>query len=151
MLNSSINRLAKVHPKLSKAVVDLCESLRINNGLQIEVVSGLRTYAEQDALYAQGRTKPGNIVTKAKAGYSNHNFGLACDLCPMVDGKYDWNNNGTFLLIGAQAQYQLLEWGGAWKKFIDKPHVQLHTPMTLAECRQLFKKGGLPAVWEKVK
>ena len=48
-------------------------------GLDICIVSTLRTYPEQQELYAQGRTKPGNVVTNAKPGYSYHNFGLALD------------------------------------------------------------------------
>jgi hypothetical protein len=40
----------------------------------------MRSFAEQDALYAQGRTKPGKIVTKARGGFSNHNFGVAFDI-----------------------------------------------------------------------
>jgi peptidoglycan LD-endopeptidase CwlK len=50
------------------------------SGITVKVVSGLRTYAEQDALYAQGRSRPGHIVTHAKGGYSNHNFGIAFDV-----------------------------------------------------------------------
>src|SRR5579859_3440231 len=45
-------------------------------GIAIKIISGLRTYEQQDALYAQGRSKPGQIVTKAKGGQSNHNFGI---------------------------------------------------------------------------
>src|SRR5690606_22511724 len=51
-------------------------------------ISGHRTWAEQDALYAQGRTKPGSIVTNAKGGQSNHNFGIAMDFGVFKDGKY---------------------------------------------------------------
>ena len=49
-------------------------------GISIKVISGLRTYAEQNALYAQGRTEPGRVVTNARGGYSNHNFGIAFDI-----------------------------------------------------------------------
>jgi hypothetical protein len=50
------------------------------NGITIKVISGLRTYDEQNALYAQGRDKPDRIVTNARGGYSNHNFGVAFDV-----------------------------------------------------------------------
>ena len=50
------------------------------NGITIKVISGLRIYGEQNELYAQGRTRPGRIVTKARGGYSNHNFGIAFDI-----------------------------------------------------------------------
>src|SRR3977135_4181957 len=91
MNKSSENRLAKVHPKLAKGVTALIASLAAQ-GHTIEVVQGLRTFAEQDALFAQGRTKPGQIVTNAKGGQSNHNYGLAVDLCPLIDGKPQWKD-----------------------------------------------------------
>ena len=50
------------------------------NGIQIRIISGLRSYAEQNALYAQGRTLAGRKVTNARGGYSNHNFGIAFDV-----------------------------------------------------------------------
>ena len=148
MNKASENRLAKVHPKLAKGVTALIAALAAK-GHTIEVVQGLRTFAEQDALFKQGRTKPGQIVTKAKGGQSNHNYGLAVDLVPFVDGKPQWNDNAGFVRIGAEAVKQGLEWGGSWKKFIDKPHVQLPGP-TVNQCLALFKKGGLANVWAKI-
>lgn len=142
---SSEKRLDKVHPELSKRVRELIEAFAAR-GIQVEVVQGLRTFAEQDALFAQGRTKPGPIVTRARGGQSNHNYGLACDLCPFVNGKPDFTTTATYVAIGAEAVKLGLEWGGSWKKFVDLPHVQV-PGMTIAECSRLFKKGGLNAVW----
>ena len=50
------------------------------NGIQIKIISGFRTYAEQNKLYAQGRTKSVPKVTNAREGYSNHNFRVAFDV-----------------------------------------------------------------------
>ena len=58
------------------------------NGITIKVISGLRTYEEQNDLDAQGRTKPGKIVTNARGGYSNHNFGIAFDIGVFEGGSY---------------------------------------------------------------
>jgi peptidoglycan LD-endopeptidase CwlK len=148
MNDASRNRLKKVHPELAKRVTALTRALA-RKGHTVEVVQGLRTFAEQDALYAQGRTKPGQIVTNAKGGQSNHNFGLAVDLCPFVGGRPQWNDNAGFIRIGAEAAKLKLEWGGDWKKFIDKPHVQL-PGLTTAQCLKHFKKGGLERVWANV-
>ena len=116
-------------------------------GLVVEIVQGLRTFAEQDELYAQGRTKPGQIVTQARGGESNHNYGLAADLCPFINGKPNWNAPvSVWVAIGAAAMEQGLEWGGAWKKFLDKPHVQLPS-ITIKECASCHRTGGLEAVW----
>lgn len=148
MNTASKNRLAKVHPKLAAGVTKLIEALA-TEGMTVEVVQGLRTFAEQDELFKQGRSKPGQIVTNAKGGQSNHNYGLAVDLCPFLNGKPQWNDNNGFVRIGAEAAKQGLEWGGSWKKFIDKPHVQVGG-LTIAQCAALFKKGGLEKVWASV-
>jgi peptidoglycan L-alanyl-D-glutamate endopeptidase CwlK len=55
------------------------------NGITIKIISSLRTYDEQNALYVQGRTAPGNKVTNARGGYSNHNFGIAFGI-----GIFEW-------------------------------------------------------------
>lgn len=57
-------------------------------GIEIKVISGTRTYEEQNALYEQGRTKPGEIVTNAKPGYSSHQFSIAFDIAVFQGGRY---------------------------------------------------------------
>lgn len=149
MNKSSENRLAKVHPKLAEAIRRAAARL-VAEGITIEVVQGLRTYAEQNALYAQGRTKPGKRVTNARGGQSNHNFGLAVDVCPFAGGKPLWDApQSTWRAIGAAGKAEGLEWGGDWKSFVDLPHLQLPGP-SVYECHQLYVKGGLAAVWAKI-
>src|SRR5688572_2260859 len=146
MKPSSERRLQQTHPALAAAIRGMITDLAAK-GMVVEVVQGLRTFAEQDDLYAKGRTKPGAIVTQARGGESNHNFGLAVDLCPFVDDKPDWNAPmSVWAAIGAAAEARGLEWGGSWKKFLDKPHVQL-PGMTVKECARCFRDGGLDAVW----
>ena len=146
MKPSSEKRLQQLHPALASAVRAIIADLAAQ-GMVVEVVQGLRTFAEQDDLYAKGRTKPGAIVTQARGGESNHNFGLAVDLCPFTKDKPDWNAPmGVWAAIGASAAARGLEWGGQWKKFLDKPHVQLPA-MTVKECARCYQSGGLDAVW----
>ncbi|MCM3901395.1 MAG: M15 family metallopeptidase [Pyrinomonadaceae bacterium] len=148
MNTASENRLKKVHPELARRVTLLIQALA-DKGHTVEVVQGLRTFAEQDELFKQGRTKPGQVVTRARGGQSNHNYGLAVDLCPFENGKPQWNDNAGFVRIGVEAAKLGLDWGGSWKKFIDKPHVQM-PGLTVAQCLAFFKKGGLENVWSKV-
>ena len=148
MNQASEKRLGKVHPELAKRVTELIAALAAQ-GLTVEVIQGLRTFEEQDALYEQGRSKPGQVVTKAKGGQSNHNYGLAVDLCPFVGGQPQWNDNKGFVRIGAEAEKLGLEWGGDWQKFIDKPHVQL-PGLTVNQCFALYKENGLENVWKNV-
>lgn len=143
-------RLAEVHPELSRRVRQL-EQFLAADGIQIRVVQGLRTYAEQDALYAQGRTGMGQIVTNAQGGYSLHNFGLAADLAPFKDGQPDWNaGDSEWREMLAKALTCGLAEGARWTHVApDNPHFYpQEVPASPTDAmRTLFASGGLPAVW----
>jgi peptidoglycan L-alanyl-D-glutamate endopeptidase CwlK len=93
-------------------------------GVTIKIISGLRTYQEQDALYAQGRTTPGDKVTNAKGGQSNHNFGIAFDIGVFEGNKY-LSDSPKYKTVGILGVDLGLEWGGNWKTITDQPHFQL--------------------------
>jgi len=112
--------------------------------VDVRIISGTRTYAEQDALFRKGRFgNPGPIVTKAKGGQSNHNFGLAWDIGLFEDGKYITKDKKykdiAPLVLGVLLN---LEWGGNWISFPDAPHYQ-HTALstTVSGVRALFEQG----------
>ena len=117
---------------------------RLGPGVAVKIICGTRTYAEQTALYAQGRTTPGPIVTDAPAGYSNHNFGIAFDVGIFIGGEYQ-DDSPLYAKVGTLGRSQGLEWGGDWDSFPDEPHFQLAYPGTLAEARALVAAG----VWGK--
>jgi peptidoglycan LD-endopeptidase CwlK len=94
------------------------------NGICIKVISGLRSYAEQDELYARGRTEPGPKVTNARGGYSNHNFGIAFDVGVFEGNKY-LADTVKYKAVGILGMDMGLEWGGNWKSIVDQPHFQL--------------------------
>ena len=95
-----------------------------SQGITIEVISGLRTWAEQDALYARGRTAPGAKVTNARGGWSNHNFGTAFDI-GVFRGRQYLPNSAMYKAVGALGVELGLEWGGDWRTLVDQPHFQL--------------------------
>lgn len=132
--DESLNKIAKLHPSIIERVC-LFLSEAMKQGFNLRVTSGLRTYAEQDALYNQGRTVPGSIVTNAKAGYSYHNFGLAFDVAFIEnDGSISWN--GDWNKIGEIGKSFGFEWGGDFKSIIDKPHFQDMFGYTTAQLRE---------------
>jgi len=150
--------LAKVNPVLADKVRAAAAALEAA-GTYLLVVSGLRTAAEQNALYAQGRNgAPGHIVTNAKAGYSMHNYGLAVDIVPYLSGSSgepNWDpNTPQFRAVVAALEAQGLVWGGSWKTFPDEDHFQLPgVPVTpSAAMRADFADGGQQAladIWSK--
>lgn len=95
-----------------------------DNGIAINIISGTRTHAEQDALYAQGRTTGGEIVTNARGGYSNHNFGIAFDIGVFSGNRY-LPESPLYKAVGALGMELGLEWGGNWTSIVDQPHFQL--------------------------
>lgn len=135
--------LSEVQP-IARALVQKASG----SGILIRVISGLRTYEEQNALYAQGRTAPGKIVTNARGGYSNHNFGIAFDIGVFEGNKY-LPESAKYKAVGVLGMDLGLEWGGNWKTIVDQPHYQLRpvwaTELTsaqmLAELRSRHDEG----------
>ena len=104
---------------------------------------GYRTWAEQNALYAQGRVKPGRIVTNARGGESNHNYACAADCTFVVNGKPTWEGNLPWDLYGKTAKKYGFVWGGDWKSFPDRPHIEMTFGYTIP---QLQKMGEAKAI-----
>lgn len=143
-----------VHPILAqrtKAAIVALYGLGFNFG----ALCGLRTMQQQAALYAQGRTIPGKIVTKAGPGDSEHNYGIAIDLAE--DGniagekvEWSWAKAKDYLVIGKVTTQCGLEWGGLWKSITDNPHVQITGGLTLPSMKAIYLSHGLEGVWDRV-
>lgn len=126
-------RIAKLHPSVRNEVTKIIQECdkALTGRATVRITQGLRTFAEQDALYQQGRTKPGKKVTNAKAGQSIHNYGFAVDICLIINGKIaswdttkDWDNDQVadwYECVKIFAKHGW-EWGGNWKTFKDLPH-----------------------------
>jgi peptidoglycan L-alanyl-D-glutamate endopeptidase CwlK len=111
----------------------------MERGILIKITHGLRTAAEQDALYAQGRTAPGVIVTAARAGYSWHNFGRAYDIAQIGAVPYP-EDDDFWQAVGRIGEECGLEWGGDWKH-PDRPHLEDRGGLTLAAARVRYGMG----------
>lgn len=150
----TLERIALLHPKLREEALEIykeiCEAL---TGRAIcRFTHTLRTFAEQDALYAQGRTKAGKIVTKSKGGLSYHNYSMAIDIVLLVDkdknGTYEtavWDDKTDFdgdkkadwmEIVNIFKQYGW-EWGGDWT-FKDAPHFQKTFGKSVRELLALY-------------
>lgn len=141
------HKLSAVHPVLADYGHRMYAAL-VKRGIYIRITDGLRTFAEQDKLYDQGRKTKGDTVTDARGGYSNHNYGLAFDVVPLTNGKVDWKvSEDIWNAIGEEGRRVGLEWGGDWKKRVDRPHFQLPVGLSVEKCLAIYRKGGLPAVW----
>lgn len=156
----TLKRIELMHPHLRYEVgqiySEICEALTGRAICRFSYT--LRTNAEQDALYAIGRTKPGRKVTNAKGGQSYHNYGLALDIVLLKDtdgnGTYEtasWETNVDFDGDGVSDWMEIVaifkrygwEWGGDWK-FSDKPHFQKSFGFNIMQLQKLPIKDGYP-------
>ena len=121
--------LCALHPKLFimlNRLVVLCA----HENIEIMITQGYRSIEEQNKIYAQGRTLPGKIVTKAKGGSSLHNFRLAFDVAILKNNKIDWNDTELYIKVGKLGKGIGLTWGGNvkhggdFKTMNDMPHFQ---------------------------
>lgn len=138
--SASEKNIETLHPKVRDKAREFINRVEKETGIKLRVTSGIRTYAQQDALYAQGRTKSGAIVTNAKGGQSNHNFGTAIDVIPIVNGQPDWNTKDWAKIsqIGKSVGFN---WGGDWTGLVDKPHFEMQFGNTLAQLKQKYESG----------
>lgn len=137
----SLKRLQLMHPAVrASAIAAYTEAANAMTGKAFpRITYSLRTFAEQQALYNQGRTTSGQIVTNAKPGSSYHNYGLALDFALVVDsdgdGKFtetSWNINKDYdgdlkadwMEFVAIMKKHGWFWGGDFKSFKDYPHFE---------------------------
>ncbi len=150
----SLERLDRLHPAVrtrGAALLELCS----HSGLAVLVSQGMRTWEEQDTLYAKGRTIPPlgrkYFVTMARGGQSYHNFGLAFDIV-VLDAvtKVGWDDDHPgWRVAGGLGKSVGLEWGGDWARFKDLPHFQYTGGLSLPQCRELHP-SGLDELWRRV-
>lgn len=143
----SLKTMKGLHPDL----IRLLEAAIIDTPVDFTITSGVRSTKEQQALYAQGRTTKGGIVTQADGikNKSNHQakadgLGHAFDFCPYINGALNWNATGAFIAIALHIKETAKElgirvrWGADWdndgitkaqgdkdESFVDLPHIEL--------------------------
>lgn len=135
--------ITKLHPELQ--VIAKLFLVRCNAaGLNVLITETFRTKSEQVALYARGRTAPGNIVTNANYPYSPHCWGVAFDFCRNEKGREYNDSDGFFKKCGQIGKTLGLNWGGDWVGFVDKPHLEMTKFMPNSSSTMLIKKYGVP-------
>lgn len=140
----TLQKIEKLHPFVREEVKQIIKDCNeaLTGRAKVRITQGLRSFEEQEKLYAIGRITSGKKVTNAKAGQSIHNYGLAVDICMMIDGKTaswdtakDWDNDKVadwYECVKIFAKYGW-EWGGNWKTFKDLPHFEKKEILTEKE------------------
>ena len=155
----TLDRIKLLHPKIRQDAREAylyANNKLLGKGVRLRFSHTLRTYKEQDDLYALGRTvlyrngQRAGKVTNARGGYSFHNFGLAFDIVLLLDPSgqgyfnqatwathvdYDKNGKADWLEVADYFKSVGFEWGGDWTKFKDYPHFQMAFGKTTAQLR----------------
>ena len=125
-----------------KRHIDLCR----DEGIELILTSTYRDYEEQAALFAQGRTAPGRIVTHAQPGQSFHNFKAAWDAVPLIDGKADWTiDDPPFLRMIALGKQAGARAGADWPEpLTDSDHFEYRPSgmTTMIAAKEAFDSTG---------
>ncbi|WP_338541194.1 M15 family metallopeptidase [Paenibacillus tundrae] len=137
-----------LHPLVAESE-ELLVRKAARRGIDVVITHGYRSIEEQDALFDQGRSSTGNIVTNARGGESYHNYGLAIDFALRTpqgeivwDMERDDNGNGEpdWMEVVTIAKDLGFTWGGDWANFPDYPHLQMDFGLSINE----LKRGKRP-------
>jgi peptidoglycan L-alanyl-D-glutamate endopeptidase CwlK len=141
--------MSKLYPPFKTLLEELLQNCEARGATYV-MTSGYRSFAEQDRLYEQGRSRPGLKITNARGGESAHNYGVAADFVAKPGGKVSWDV-GSYAILMEEAEKLGLESGGRWK-FKDLPHVQVKLLRHGLSWSHLKKthEGGLEAVWKEL-
>jgi peptidoglycan L-alanyl-D-glutamate endopeptidase CwlK len=167
LLDTANKNMKGVHPKMRQKVLCIIQEM-YQDGIRFSVHTGMRSYQQQAALYAQGRESLQHVnEMRRRVGYyrlstkenryrvtwvkfSWHNTGLAVDLVEDGSSKrgiqWSWRNIKNFHKIGKYAKKHGLQWGGWWRKK-DWPHLQYPVKLTLKQASQL----SIRKIWEHIK
>jgi len=134
--------------KLRAVLTDLVEQ-----GFSPEIFEGYRSFDRQESLFAQGRSRGGDIVTNARGGQSWHQYGLAVDI--VHQGADKWRESDLWSALGEAGERQGLYWGG---NFGDRPHLEFHpgrTPGQAGTLASIFddrvaSQSELEAIWQQL-
>lgn len=131
MVNS--RKIEDLHP----IVADLCQKWLdecARQGIPVLITSTYRDAEYQDSLYSEGRTRPGRIVTNARAGQSYHNYRMAFDFVPLVCKVPAWNDLALIARCGTIGEQVGLEWAGRWAgRLKESLHLQFTGGLTLSD------------------
>lgn len=132
MINS--RKIFDLHPEVASRCTMHKARCEMELNIELLITSTYRDGESQDALFAQGRTAPGSVVTRARAGESFHNYRVAYDVVPVVAGKPVWDaSHPVWREVGRIGKECGLEWAGDWKTFPEYPHFQYTGGLTLAD------------------
>ena len=134
------NNILHLHPAVRTAVVKVFVQLQAE-GIPFKIFEAFRYPERQADLYAQGRTKPGNIVTYAQPWSSYHQYGMAVDFVLLIDGDWSWSSGGAKAAWWSR-MHQLGTEEGLMRLNFEIPHMQLMGTSSSALRQGVYPPNG---------
>lgn len=131
-----------------KQRVDVGLRMLSDLGFKMAVFEGYRCPQRSDWLYEQGRSRPGKVVTKAKAWASWHNYATAVDLVFFNGKDWDWKQAADYAKPVAVMKSLGFTCGADWA---DYPHFQIDGGLSTAEAKAIVDQWGMPALWAQIR
>ncbi len=122
-----ITDLKALHPFFRDKIIQLIDNCR-KKGIEVSVVESFRTKAKQAEYFGMGRE-----YTRSAGGRSKHQYGLACDVVPIVNGTAQWDDKMLWRKIGLEGEKLGLRWGGRWRSIYDPAHFEWTGGYTTAQ------------------
>ncbi|MFT3908000.1 MAG: peptidoglycan-binding protein [Ferruginibacter sp.] len=142
--NSRIERsndIMLLHPVVRKAVVATYVQL-VSEGIPFKIFEAYRFPQRQEDLYAQGRTKPGSIVTYAEPWSSYHQYGLAADFVLFINDNWSWDDSTTVRKQWWEKLHSIGQREGLMRLGFETPHLQLAGTSSNALKHGLYPENG---------
>lgn len=106
----------RLHPAFRNKIIQLVIDAK-KHDIDIVVSETYRTPERQNKYLKRG-------LTKLKGGKSKHQFGLAIDIIPVVNGVSQHNNHDVLKKVGVLGEKLGLRWGGRWKRLYNPVHFE---------------------------
>lgn len=113
-----ITDLQALHPYFRDKIVKLIANCK-KIGIEVSVVESFRTKSKQAEYFGMGKK-----YTRSAGGKSKHQYGLACDIVPMINGLAQWDDKKLWKRIGMEGEKLGLRWGGRWRSIYDPAHFE---------------------------
>ena len=131
-----ISDLNSLHPYFRDKIHELIRNCKAQ-GIELMVVETFRTHAKQAEYFGMGRK-----YTRSRGGKSKHQYGLAVDVVPVVNGVAQWDNIRLWRRVGIAGERLGLKWGGRWKAPFDPAHFE----WTGGTTTTYLSRGGQPVI-----
>lgn len=125
-----------LHPYFRDKIFQLIRNCK-KKGIELAVVESYRTHAKQSEYFKMGRK-----YTRSTGGKSKHQYGLAIDVVPVLNGKAIWENTNLWRKIGLEGERLGLRWGGRWRSPYDPAHFEWSGGLTMYQ----LAAGALPVI-----